>query len=164
MLVSIISDTSSLIIFSKLERFDLLANLFDQVLIPSRVYEETLVKEDNLSSMIDANPLFNVTTSKNTPLLKQLDGILDYGEAEAIALAKSFNHPLLIDEKKGREIALGLDIKIIGFLGVLLLNRKKGMLTSRQAVSLVSKAKNFHFRLSASLEKQFMERLSRFSG
>ena len=160
MRVSIISDTSSLIIFSKLERFDLLTSLFEQVLVPSRVYEETLKKEDNLASLIDANSFFKVTTSKNTQLLKQLDGILDYGEAEAIALAKSFDYPLLIDEKKGREIAIGLDIKIIGFLGVLLLHHKKEMLTTEQAVSLVSKAKKSHFRLSVRLEKQFMKRLS----
>lgn len=160
MQVPIISDTSSLIIFSKLERFDLLASLFDLVLIPSRVYKETLVKEDNLATLIDASPLFKVTTSKDTQLLKQLDGILDYGEAEAIALAKSLNHPLLIDEQKGRGIALGLDIKIIGFLGVLLLNHKKEMLTADQAVALVSKARKFHFRLPTRLEKQFIERLS----
>ncbi len=159
MQVSIISDTSSLIIFSKLERFDLLANLFDRVLIPSRVYKETLVKEDNLTTLIDANPMFKVVASRETRLLKQLDGILDDGEAEAIALAKSLQHLLLIDEKKGRGIALGLDINIIGFLGVLLLNHKKGILSTQQAVDIMSKAKQFHFRISARLEKQFMARL-----
>lgn len=41
----IVSDTTALIILSKLHRFDLLSNLFERVVLPRVVYEELTVKE-----------------------------------------------------------------------------------------------------------------------
>jgi predicted nucleic acid-binding protein len=65
----------------------------------------------------------------------------------------------LIDEKKGRKIALGLNIRIIGFLGVLLLNYKQEKLTRNEAEDIISEAKLFKFRLSKNLEDRFFELL-----
>ncbi len=159
MKVVIISDTSSLIIFSKLRRFDLLANLFDKVVIPQRVFNETLAKEDGLTKMLSDTPLFKVRHTTNLSLLNLLDDVLDHGEAEAITLAKELNLPLLIDEKKGRGIALNLELEVIGFVGVLILNNRQGKLTSKEAQSVLEKAQKNHFRVSTSLQKQFIKRL-----
>ena len=84
-----------------------------------------------------------------------LDGILDYGEAEALALAKELNCILLIDEKKGRKIALGLNIQILGFLGIFLLCYKQKSLSANEAKDIVDKAKMLQFRLSEKLETRF---------
>lgn len=159
MKVSVVSDTSSLIIFSKLKRLDLLTHSFDQLIIPYRVQQEVLAKEDELAEFISSNPFFKARKCNNKELLETLDGILDYGEAEAITLASELGHRLLIDEKKGRMIALGMKIKIIGFLGVLLLNNKQGKLSRVEAIDLVEQAKLHKFRLSSQLEKRFTELL-----
>jgi predicted nucleic acid-binding protein len=42
-------------------------------------------------------------------------------QSEAIALALELNRALIIDEKKGRKIALHQGIKIIGLLGIVYL-------------------------------------------
>jgi len=161
MKVSIVSDTSSLIIFSKLDRFDLLGNAFDNVIIPHRVLKETLSKEDKVVEILTQNPLFEIQKTSNTYLLKLLDEVLDYGEAEAITLANDLNHPLLIDEKKGRKIALGMDIKVIGFLGILLLNKRQGKLTVKEAKELVNKAQQYQFRIAKQLQQQFIKLLGK---
>jgi len=161
MKVSIVSDTSSLIIFSKLDRFDLLGNAFDNVIIPHRGLKETLSKEDKVVEILTQNPLFEIQKTSNTYLLKLLDEVLDYGEAEAITLANDLNHPLLIDEKKGRKIALGMDIKVIGFLGILLLNKRQGKLTVKEAKELVNKAQQYQFRIAKQLQQQFIKLLGK---
>ena len=155
MKTSIVSDTSSLILLARLNRFDLLERLFDKVIIPQRVMQETLVKNDKLSSFLFDNPLFEIVTCSLSEPLNSLDGILDYGEAEAIALALELNHILLIDEKKGRAIAQRMGLKIIGFLGILLLHYKKELLTRNQVLDIIQQAKEEQFRLSDRLEKAF---------
>ncbi|MCK5810629.1 MAG: hypothetical protein KAH00_06040 [Cocleimonas sp.] len=159
MKTTIISDTSSLIIFSRLERHDLLKSQFDKIIVPYRVQQETLVKEDDVAGYIASNTLFEVQQSHSDEVLALLDGILDYGEAEAIALAKELGHILLIDEKKGRKIALDMGVRIIGFLGVLLLNNKQDKLSTEEAKEIMKQAKKFQFRLSERLERHFIASL-----
>jgi predicted nucleic acid-binding protein len=156
---TIVSDTSSLIIFARLNRIDLLANQFERVIIPARVEQEILEKEDDVATFIAENSLFEVRRCHDEDLIDMLDGILDYGEVEALALARELDYVLLIDEKKGRKIALGLKIRIISFLGVLLLNYKQKKLTRNEAEDIISEAKLFKFRLSKNLEDRFFELL-----
>ncbi len=161
MKTSVVSDTSTLIVISHLQRLDLLANLFDRIILPSRVAVEIAEKENAVSKAIAASDLFKTRTATDENLLAMLDGILDRGEAEALTLAKELDCILLIDEKKGRKIALGMNLKIAGFLGILLLNHRQGKLNANEVRQLLDKAKSLHFRLSAKLERQFLEELDK---
>ncbi|MGB3917589.1 MAG: hypothetical protein WBL07_09130 [Thiothrix litoralis] len=159
MSAAIISDSSSLIMVGKLERLDLLTNLFQQIIIPQRVAEEITAKEDGVAKHVLTHPLFVISATTNHALLALLDGTLDYGEAEAIALAKEHQMILLVDEKKARKIAKNMHLKIIGLLGVLILNRNHGYLTKEEAIALLEQVKAMDFRLSAKLETDFLSRL-----
>lgn len=140
---AIISDSSSLIMVARLERLDLLTNLFQHIHIPVTF------------------PDFSILTSTNLTLLTLLDGTLDYGEAEALTLAQEKQLLLLIDEKKGRQIAKNMGLKIIGLLGVLLLNYRRGHLSQTEIMALLAQIKRMDFRLSAKLEKDFLQQLQR---
>ena len=159
MKVSIISDTSSLIILSKLERLALLDHLFDKVLIPKRVAKELQAKEDSVYKTIISQELFKIVGCEDTALLALLDDILDYGESEALVLAKERELILLIDEKKGRKIAKDMGIKIIGFLGVLLLNYRHDMLKKNEIKDILYQTDQLGFRLSDRLKKDFFSKL-----
>ena len=92
--------------------------------------------------------------------MKILDGLLDKGEIEAIILAEELNLILLIGEKIGRKIAKHIGLSIIGLLGVLILNVKKGFISTDEAFSILNNIKNMKFRVSKRLEEEFKRVLS----
>jgi len=81
--------------------------------------------------------------------------ILDPGESEAIALAAREGMPLLIDEKKGRNIARSLGITVIGLVGILLALRRRSVLDKEQTHALIDEAMQSGFCLSDTLYKDF---------
>jgi len=155
-MTSIVSDTTTPIVLGKLERYDLLSNLFEKIYIPDAVIQEVLKKEDDIYEKITANPLFEIKKVSDRHLLSILNGLLDYGESEAIALAKEMQLILLIDEKKGRKIALNMGLEIIGLMGILTLNVKKAYLSNQEAITLLEQIKTSGFRVSRALEEQFL--------
>jgi len=159
MRTTIISKTSSLIILTKLERFALLEHLFEKVLISKRVAQELATKEDGVHQTITDNSLFEIAECKNTELLELLGDLLDYGESEALPLAKEKKLILLIDEKKGRNIAKNMGIRIIGFLGVLLLNYRHSKLSKEEIEDILHHADRLNFRLSKKLKQDFLAKL-----
>ena len=60
---------------------------------------------------------------------------VDAGEAEAIELAKELHADrLLIDERKGRKLAVREGIPVIGLLGIVLLAKRRQLLPSARAL------------------------------
>ena len=148
----IVSDSTILITLLNIERMDILTKVFDTVYIPSKVYEEVVIDEH---SILDST-FFKKQEISDRMLYKLLTKSLDAGESEAIVLAQELVLPLMIDEKKGRKIASNMGISIIGFLGVLLLNHKKGFFSSAEIVAIFHQAKEADFRVSQRLEEQFL--------
>jgi len=66
---------------------------------------------------------------------------------------------LLIDEKKGRKIAKTMGIKIIGFLGVLLLNYRYNKLNKDEIEDILHHSDKLNFRLSKTLKQDFFSKL-----
>ncbi len=157
---SIVSDTTALIILGKLDRFDLFENIFQKVYIPKSVFNELSQKDDGIQKMVEKNRLFCIKDITDIETFKLLDGMLDYGESEAIVLAKELQMILLIDEKKGRLIAKNMGLKIIGLLGLILLNVKKEYTSKEDAIKIIDKIKILDFRISTRLHEQFLNKLN----
>ncbi len=142
----IVSDSTTLIILFDLKRLELLSNIFEHIIIPQAVYDEITVKNP-----IKLTSFISVRKVTHTELFNTLTSLLDIGESEAIALALELKKPLIIDEKKGRKIALHQGIKIIGLLGVVYLNIKKGYLTKAEAKDFLDDAVEHGYRISQKL-------------
>lgn len=56
--------------------------------------------------------------------------VVDYGEAEVIALALQSGSRILIDERKGRNAAMKLGLEIRGTLGLFVEAKKKNIIKS----------------------------------
>lgn len=60
---------------------------------------------------------------------------VDYGEAEAIALAEELHADhILIDERKGRRLARQQGLPVIGLPGVILLSKRAQLIPSARAL------------------------------
>jgi len=149
----IVSDSTTLIVLLDLERIELLSNLFTQIIIPSAVYDEITIKNKNrLPSWIVVKKV------ENLEMLEALKLLLDRGESEAITLALTLKMPLIIDEKKGRKIALREGLEILGLLGIVYLNIKKEYMNIDEAKIFLEDAVAHGYRISTALIEQMFTR------
>ena len=101
-----------------------------------------------------------VLNVKNIERQSEIAKKLDKGEASSIALALEIQDSILIiDEIKGRELALSLKIEIIGTIGILLLANKNGLL--KDVIGTVLKLVNKGFRLSDKIVENLIEKYNK---
>ncbi|MCC6281629.1 MAG: DUF3368 domain-containing protein [Saprospiraceae bacterium] len=137
----IISDTTCLILLSKLGVLDLLRSLFSTVTITPEVGREF---GEELPDWI------LVESVTNQQQLSVLRLIVDEGEASAIALGlEKPNSLLIMDERKGRKLAQDLGIQTIGTLAILLEGKKAGFIASLRP--LIDQIDQSNFRVSQDL-------------
>jgi predicted nucleic acid-binding protein len=136
----IISDTSCLIALTKIDKLELLKNLYQEIIITQDVYVEF---GGSLPEWI------LISEVKNKQRQQELENRLDKGEASSIALALEIeNSTLIIDEIKGRKIAQSLNIDIIGTIGVILLAEKRGLI--KDGLGIILRLVNKGFSLTNS--------------
>jgi uncharacterized protein len=126
----VISDTSPITNLLKIGRLNLLKDVFQEVIVPDKVNEELLKWKDlggNISAYENASWV-TVRGASNVILIRNLKLELDDGEAEAIALADELKADyLLIDERRGWNVARSMGINAVGIIGVLLQAKKQGI-------------------------------------
>ena len=159
----IVTDTTALIVLGKQQRLELLMACFERVLLPPAVYAEWLAGDAEIVTVVAERDWLEVITPNDpallTGLLTELRGLLDAGEAEAMVLAKQRGLPLLVDEKKGRNMARMMGIPILGLVGVLLFATQRQLLTAEAATAILHQARDDGFRLSDRLYRAFIEHL-----
>jgi hypothetical protein len=154
----IVSDTTAISNLAQIGEIDLLPKIYGEVTIPSGVHDELLVLAD-LGIPIDkvlASSWLSIRTVKATDLYRDLLTELDMGEAESIALAVELKADyLLIDEKKGRKIALEKNLQIIGTLGIIIEAKKLGHVDNIQ--QKMDDLRNIGFWISEQLYQHVLE-------
>jgi hypothetical protein len=103
------------------------------VSIPPAVWRE--VVEDGLgepgAADVAAATWLNVIQVKDQVLVSLLQGDLDEGEAEAVALGRQESAAvLLLDEKKARQVAQQMGMKILGTVGILVWAKHNGLIAN----------------------------------
>jgi predicted nucleic acid-binding protein len=138
--VIVVADTSPLLALSKVGQTEILRQLFGHVIIPPAVQVELVRCIPELPDWVRVEPV------KNAEEARRMAQWVDWGEAEAIELAKELGADrLLIDERKGRKLAMVEGVQVIGVLGVLLLAKKKGLLLSlRELMEELKKEAGFY--------------------
>jgi len=128
----VISDSTTLISLINIERFMLLFRFSDTIIITPSLYSEVTIKKSAkriLDEYISLSKV-RILEVKNIKKVKELLIRLDLGESESIVLAEEQNLPLIIDEKKGKKIALSFGLEAIGLIGILLVYKKRGYLSA----------------------------------
>ena len=141
-------DTSVLIALSNIGRLGLLRELFSNVLVPKAVAEEY---SEPLPSWIE------VLEVKDKHLVQVLLEYLHRGEAEAIALAVELQGAIIaLDDKKARITARKLGLKVIGTLGILILAKKRGLISDLREE--IEKLVHTSFRLSQEVIQEALKK------
>ena len=133
--MAVISNTSPILALSAIGRLDLLKMQFGEPLIPEAVQAELKTETAFRGAKNTREALkegwLKVQAVENAYLAQALAMELDYGEAEAIALAlETHSQVVLLDEHEGRTKARGLGLQPIGVLGILLRAKKDGRIHS----------------------------------
>lgn len=127
----VVSDTSPLLNLALIGRLDLLALLYHEVLIPPTVYSE-LSRADAGPPLIDleSTPWIAVAPVGDRSRVLELRAEVDAGEAEAIVLAVERRADLLlVDERRGRRVAVSLGLRVTGLLGALAEAKQRGLVS-----------------------------------
>jgi predicted nucleic acid-binding protein len=152
----IVSDASTLIVLGDLGRWELLGDLFEEVIVPPAVLREISAGDPALPQWL------RTEAPREDETLRLLRRLLDPGESEAIALALQKDLPLIIDEKKGRRIAQHQGIRIMGLLGVVYVHIRKGYMAVDEAETFLKEVRERGFRIRASLIDAMLSRVKEF--
>lgn len=125
----VVTDTGPLIALARLDLLALPSALFGRALLTPIVLAECEAKPDRgegiaIRAALDAGLLRLAEAPDTDP-----DWEIDPGEASSIALANAENAGVLIDDKAGRNLAGHLGRPIIGTAGLLVLAKRKGLIT-----------------------------------
>jgi len=138
----VVVDSTCLIGLEQIGRLDLLPNLFEPICAPPEVQRESGFFSEWLRIETPANPDF----------ISALKVMVDDGEAEAIALAVERNWKIVLDDRRARDLAQRLGLKIIGTVGILVRAKRSGLLPWINPLLNELTEKGFH--LSEDLKRE----------
>ena len=160
----VVADTTPIISLLKLNRLDLLKELFKTVFIPQFVLQELTV---NINYQSEAEAVLkaefikaqNVNDRSAVHVLMKVN-MLDRGESEAIILADELGaEVLLIDERKGRKIAKQLGINLSGTLGILMKAFDRKLLNTSEVLSYLDELQRNNRQLGQKLIDQVKQHI-----
>jgi len=146
MLKIVISDTSTLILFQKIEQLDLLEKLYGKVITTPEIADEY---GEKLPDWIEIE---SVSDKKYQEFIETQ---VDIGEASAIALAKEYKDVLLLlDDLKARKLAKRLNLKMTGALGIIHRAKQDGLI--EKVKPLIDRLLATNFRISEKIIKEIL--------
>jgi len=144
---TVISDSSTLILFHKIDEFILLQKVYGELITTPEIakeFGEVLPDWIKIQSAADKKYQDFLYTQ------------VDYGEASAIALASEFEDVLLLlDDLKARKLATQLKFKITGTLGII--HRAKQMKMIDKVKPLINKLMVTNFRVADNIIEEILK-------
>ncbi|HMW95562.1 MAG: DUF3368 domain-containing protein [Chitinophagales bacterium] len=147
MLRIVISDTSTLILFNKINELDILRKVYGVLYATPEIAEEF---GEELPDWI------NIKAASDKKYQQFLETQVDKGEASALALATEFEDVLLLlDDLKARKLAIQLNFKITGTLGVI--HKAKQLLIIEEVKPLIEKLLSTDFRIADNIVEAILK-------
>ncbi len=143
---TVISDTSTLIVFHKIEELELLQKVYGELLTTPEIAKEF---GETLPDWI------KIQSANDKKYQNFLYTQVDYGEASAIALASEFDDVLLLlDDLKARKLATRLNLKITGTLGII--HKAKQMKIIDRVKPLIDKLLLTDFHITENIVEEIL--------
>lgn len=149
---TIISDTSCLIVLSKIGALELLQKVYGQIITTSAIAEEY---GESLPEWVIIKEVVDIFKQKILELQ------IDKGESSAIALAIEMTDcTLILDDFKARKIAQQLGLTITGTIGVIVKAKLEGKIAS--ITPYLEAIKSTNFRISTEIEQQALKEANEY--
>jgi uncharacterized protein len=143
--MKVVSNTSPLIGFAKIQRLSLLQQLFQSIVIPSAVYDEffencTASEEKHFRSACDEFVRVVSVHSSHT-----FSRRLDQGEQEVLTLALQMHADLvLLDDRKAWNEARELQLMVASTRAVLTIAEERNLIQSYQEIEVALRQQQFY--------------------
>jgi predicted nucleic acid-binding protein len=132
--VTAVGDSSPLILFAGIGRFELLREVFGEIVVPPAVWDEVVVYGAGRPGMAEVQSAswVRLQVAHDVELVRMLYAEVGAGEAQAIALAARLDEPatLLLDDWKGRRLARRLGLTVVGSAGALGLAKDRSLISA----------------------------------
>ena len=129
----VIADAGPIISLALIDKLEILTELFDEVKIPTAVWQE-VTQDESRPFVTKIKSYFNDKVCE-IKSFNELTFIMDYGESESVILYRELSaNFLLIDDKKARDIAENMGIRCIGTLGLLSAAKDKSILSALKPI------------------------------
>jgi predicted nucleic acid-binding protein len=159
-----IANATPLISLALSERLELLQNLFDQVLVPTAVYDEAVTNAPGRpgTSVIRRTDWLQITTPSSIPTIEPALLGLDPGENQVLLLAREMSPDwVLIDERLARRVAHSMGFPVKGTLGILLTSALAGLLSRKEALDCMERLVHSGIRIGPRWQAWLRDELDR---
>lgn len=131
-----VADSGPIIAFARIGRLNLLRQVAGELVIPHAVYEELTGTghERPGAAEVARGDWIQRRIVGDHAMVAQLPHVLHAGEREAIVLAEELQAPLLIDEQRGRNMAIARGVTVLGSLRILIEAKRRGLIDRAQPV------------------------------
>ena len=131
--MTIVCDTSPLLLFARADRLRLLPALYQTVVVPGAVLQEVNVQADEPARQIQVHVQQDVFQRKEARG-RSLDAVgenMGRGERAAIALARELDAELVVlDDEQGRTEARRHGLSVTGSIGILIEAKERDVIAS----------------------------------
>jgi predicted nucleic acid-binding protein len=129
----VVCNTSPLLLLAKIQRLDLLVQLYDEIIIPEAVLDEIWIKPawetDQVRALLEERNYHRRKASGEYTAELSID--LGHGERETIALAMETKADLvIIDDHQGRAVSQSKNLQTTGTIGVFIEAKERGFIYS----------------------------------
>jgi len=170
--LTVVSNSSSLIYLAKVGRLNLIKDVYGRVLISEAVFYEVVTQGKALG--IAEAPIVEEAVNQwifKEGIRPEIDseyGFLDKnerigpGERQALKLCKQLNADLfIVDDKEARRVAKIMKVKTLGTCGILIQDRRQGLVSSEEAEEILNDLVKTGFRIDPILYHRIIKELSR---
>ncbi len=122
--MKVVTNSTPLIALSKINRLELLREVYRSIYIPEEVYTEVVVNgvgKPGAAEVASADWIIcQPVTNKNQVLILHNRTLIDLGECGTIVLAQEIGaERIIIDDRVARQVAIAKGLSVIGTVGVL---------------------------------------------
>ncbi len=153
----VIVNSTPIIVLCGIGKLDVLQDLYQEIIIPSAVYQEITAIEDSVCMQIkNADSWIHVESIRDNSEKKMYKAKLHAGEVEVMILAQEQKADLvIIDDNAAKKTAKYLGLTVTGTLGVLLKAKNKGIV--QEVAPLLVEMKRNGFYVDSVIETFVLE-------